>query len=262
MGAVLISVADGIGRITLSNPGKYNAMSLAMWQALTGAVRAFEADPELRVILLEGDGDKAFVSGADISEFGALRDSEQAVKAYDEAVELAQTALMECSRPVVARIRGVCMGGGIGLALACDLRFASRNARFRMPAARMGLGYAYRGLRQIVKVLGPGSAADIFYTARTFDGREAERIGLVQSAMPDDDLVPAVEQVLREIAANAPLTVRAAKLAIRAATAGSGEQQALVQQADTAVRACFGSADYREGRLAFAEKRAPRFAGA
>lgn len=262
MGLVLTTAADSIGRITLSNPDKYNAMSLSMWRALVEAVRGFDTDPQVRVVLLEGAGDKAFVSGADISEFETLRDSEQAVQAYEEAVDLAQIALMECSKPVVARIQGVCMGGGIDLALACDLRFSNRDARFRMPAARLGLGYAYRGLRNIVNLLGAARTADIFYTARTFDGREAERLGLVHSALANEELGPAVEQVLREIAANAPLTLRAVKLGIRAVSADGAEQHELVRQTDAAVRACFASADYREGRRAFVEKRPPPFTGA
>lgn len=258
-GTILLQKDGGVARVILSNPERYNAMSYSMWRQLADIVGRLDADPEVRVILLRGDGPKAFASGADIAEFGELRNNPETVKMYDEAVYQAQNALIACAKPVVARIEGVCMGGGIGLAISCDLRYASKSARFRMPAARLGLGYGFEGMRRVVDFLGPGRAAEIFYTADTFDGSEAERIGMVERAYADDELDAAVERIVAAIAANAPLTVKAAKRAIREIMLDPQERDLDAVQAQ--VQACFDSADYVEGRNAFAEKRMPRFTG-
>jgi enoyl-CoA hydratase/carnithine racemase len=257
-GTVRLAIDGAVARITLSNPARYNAMSLAMWISLAESVATINADSNVRVVLLQGEGEKAFVSGADISEFENNRNSADAVRRYDEAVVGAVTALMECPIPVVARIRGVCMGGGMSLASSCDLRYSTRGARFRMPAARLGLGYSAQGMRRMVEILG-ARAADIFYTARIFDGSEAERIGFVHAAYEDAKLDEAVELTVAAIAENAPLTLRAAKLAIRHALPSTDEQH--VRSIEQAVEACFESADYVEGRRAFMEKRPPRFTG-
>jgi enoyl-CoA hydratase/carnithine racemase len=258
-GTILLQEDGAIARVTLSNPQRYNAMSYSMWRQLADIVARLDANPAIRVILLRGEGSKAFASGADISEFGELRNNPDTVRLYDEAVHAAQSALIACAKPVVARIEGVCMGGGIGLAISCDLRYASKSARFRMPAARLGLGYGFEGMRRLVDFLGPGRAAEIFYTAETFDGNEAARIGMVERALDDADLDAAVERTVAAIAANAPLTVKAAKRAIRDILRDPQDRDLEAVQAD--VQACFDSADYVEGRNAFAEKRMPRFTG-
>lgn len=258
-GTVRIERDGAIAHVVLSNPARYNAMSLSMWRALADALEALDAEADVRVIALRGDGDKAFVSGADISEFDTQRGDPRGVATYDEAVARAQRTLAELAKPTLACIRGVCMGGGIGLALACDLRISSVDARFRMPAARLGLGYAFAGMQRVVGQLGAAAATELFYLARTFDGAEAMRVGLVHRAYGPDEYAAECARYLADIAGNAPLTLRAAKLAIREAQLAPPERD--IARVDRAVRDCFDSDDYREGRAAFAEKRPPRFRG-
>lgn len=250
---------SGVGWIVFSNPARFNAMTQDMWKALPQALTAFEQDPAVRVIVLTGDGEKAFVSGADISQFEEQRASEQARAEYNRAVEAAYVAPILCGKPVVAKIRGICMGGGLGLAAACDLRFASDDAVFRMPAARLGIGYSYTGMRRFVHVLGAANTADIFFSARKFDAADALAMGLVSKVYPAAALDREVGAYLDTIAENAPLSLIAAKAAIREVLADPAARDlgALQQLID----ACFASADYREGRTAFMEKRKAQFKG-
>jgi enoyl-CoA hydratase/carnithine racemase len=259
MAGIDCMIDGGVARIVVNHPERRNAMRFAMWTALGDAVERLEADPGVRVLLLEGAGDQAFVSGADISEFATLRATPEAVAAYDAAVHRAEQALATCAKPVVARIRGFCHGGGMALAMACDLRYASETASFRMPAGRLGLGYPLPGVAQMVHGIGAARAAELFFTARTFDGREAERIGMAHRCHPADRLDEEVDRIVAAIADNAPLTLRAAKLAIRAVLAGP--HAPTERQVQDAVQACFLSSDYIEGRTAFTEKRPPRFDG-
>ena len=256
MATIHCTVQDHIADLVIDNLARHNAMTLGMWTQLADTLTALAPRPDVRAVLLRGAGHKAFVSGADISEFEAQRSSTDGVAAYDAAVERAQGALSAFPRPVIAAIDGICYGGGMGLALACDLRLASPEARFRMPAARLGLGYAYRGVKRMVDLLGPTATAEVIYTARVYDADSAQRLGLV-SAVHDDVLAQA-RALAQEIAANAPLTIAAAKSAIGAALDTSEDACA---QVDAAVAACFASQDYREGRAAFSQKRHPVFSG-
>lgn len=256
MASIHCTVRNAIAEMVIDNPSKHNAMTLGMWTQLADTLEALAARTDVRVVVLRGAGEKAFVSGADISEFEAQRSSADGVAAYDAAVERAQSALANFVRPVIAAIHGICYGGGMGLALACDLRLACTTARFRMPAARLGLGYAYPGVKRMVDLLGPTRAGELIYTARVCDAREAQRLGLVSSV--HDDVHVAALALAAEIAANAPLTVAAAKRAIQAAL---DPTPAACTQVAHDVRACFSSADYLEGRTAFAEKRPPVFRG-
>ncbi|MGE8686574.1 MAG: enoyl-CoA hydratase [Achromobacter sp.] len=249
----------GIARIRIVNPARYNAMSLAMWEDLASAVQAAGAREGARALVLEGDGDRAFVSGADISEFGAQRKDPGQIARYDAAVAGAMQALSACPLPVIAAVRGICMGGGMALALACDLRYCTLGSRFRMPAGRLGLGYSMEGLKRMRDVLGTARTADLFMTARIVDGAEAARIGLVQEAYADEEFSQSVARRIEEVAGNAPLTLRAAKMALRHLAADPSAPAA--QEVDAAVRACFFSRDYQEGQLAFREKRPPAFTG-
>ena len=256
----LITRRDGaVGWIVFSNPARYNAMTFDMWKALPQALGAFADDPQVRCIVLAGDGEKAFVSGADISQFEENRASEAARAEYNRTVEAAYVAPILCPKPVVAKIRGICMGGGLGLAAACDLRFAADDAVFRMPAARLGIGYSLTGMRRFVQVLGAANAADIFFSARKFDAQDALRMGFVSRVIPAADLDREVGAYCALIGENAPLSLIAAKAAIRevlndpAARDPDGLQKL--------VDACFASDDYREGRTAFMEKRTPQFKG-
>lgn len=252
---ILHNVDGHVATITLSNEGRYNAMSLSMWVKLADTLAALDANREVRVLVLRGDGEKAFVSGADISEFGAQRSDARGVAAYDEAVSRAQGALSAFRCPVIAAISGICYGGGLGLILACDLRYGSPSAKFRMPAARLGLGYAFSGMKRMVAVLGAARASEIFYTARVYGAHDAVHMGLLASV--HEDVFGYAALTASEIAANAPLTLRAAKLAVNALLAEATD----TAKVDAAVDACFTSSDYTEGREAFAAKRPPRFTG-
>ena len=247
----------GVLRIRIVNPARYNAMSLSMWEALGDALAQASQRPDLRAVVLQGDGDRAFVSGADISEFGAQRNDPAQTARYDRAVARAQEALTTSPVPTLALIQGVCMGGGMGLALACDLRYCNAAARFRMPAARLGLGYGRDGVKRMCDILGASRAADLFLTARTFDGVEAGRIGMVHEVFSDADFPALAQARVQAVAENAPLALRAARLAMRHVLGGPGAPDA--QQVDDAVQACFRSQDYQEGQIAFREKRAPAF---
>ncbi|MEZ5652018.1 MAG: enoyl-CoA hydratase [Burkholderiaceae bacterium] len=246
-------------RLIFDNPAKRNAMTLGMWRTVAQAVARAEADPDVRVIVIRGQGDKAFVSGADISEFETQRSDPAGVSAYGDAVRTAQRALSMSRLPVVAVVQGVCFGGGLGLALSADIRYCARDARFRMPAARLGLGYAFDGSRRMVECIGAARAAELFMTARIFDGAEAERIGVVHQAFDAADLDAQANERIAMISGNAPLTMAAAKLAIH--QAGLTESERDLDAVAAAVQACFDSDDYKEGRRAFMEKRAPNFQG-
>lgn len=258
-GKITFEQDGAIARIGIDNPDRRNAMSMSMWLALAEAMQEIDQTPDCRVVILRGTGDKAFVSGADISEFATQRSSANGVSSYGEAVSLAQNRLAESSVPVIANIHGICMGGGLGLAMSCDLRYCADQTRFRMPAARLGLGYGFSGMQQLVGVVGAARAADIFYTARIFEGTEAEKIALVHQSLPANELDAHVEQVAGNIAGNAPLTIKAAKLAIRSAVADPAQRD--LAAIDAAVKACFKSQDYKEGQEAFMAKRPPQFFG-
>jgi len=220
---------------------------------------ALEADPAVRVVVIAGEGDKAFISGADISQFEKLRGTAEAQAEYNKAVEKAYLAPMNCSKPVIARIRGICIGGGLGFAAACDLRICADDAVFRMPAARLGLGYSPTGVRRFMNVIGAANTAEIFFTARKFDAQEALHMGFVSRVVPAAQLERAVAETCALIAENAPLTVAAAKFAVQQALRDPSERD--MAKAVRMVENCFASADHKEGRKAFMEKRKPSFTG-
>jgi enoyl-CoA hydratase len=260
MAGELIVRRDGpAGWIVFSNLAKHNAVSLGMWRALPAAVRALDADRDVRLIVVTGDGDRAFISGADISEFTAQRDDLSARDDYNAAVDAGYRTLAATLTPTLAAIRGICFGGGVGLALACDMRVCSDDSRFCLPAARLGLGYSYAGIRRLVDVVGPAYAAEIMATARTFDAGEALQMRLVNRVAPAASLEALVAETIGQVAANAPLTVRAAMKAIDEGLKPSAQRDLAAVQA--MVDACFASDDYREGRQAFLEKRKPEFRG-
>lgn len=251
---------DGpIGRVVFSNPAKYNAMNAQMWLGLPTALEAFDADPAIRLIVLEGAGTKAFVSGADISQFESARTDPASQASYNAAVEAAYLAPVRCSKPVIAKIRGVCMGGGLGLAAACDLRFCTDDSRFRMPAGRLGLGYNVVGVRRFLSVFGLQNTLDIFFSARIFNAAEALRMGFVSRVESPESFDAAVDGWCADVAGNAPLTLRALK---RTASELIRDPDARdLAGAEAAIAACFASDDYREGARAFMDKRSPVFSG-
>jgi enoyl-CoA hydratase/carnithine racemase len=256
----MIAEKDGaIGWITFNNPERRNAVSLAMWEALAAIVRAYDADPAVRVIVLKGAGDKAFVSGADISEFEEKRSSADAIAHYNRAGEIATETLERAGKPTIAMVRGFCIGGGVSIALCCDLRIAAEGAKFGVPAAKLGLGYGFEGVRRLVGVVGPSYAKEIFFTARQFTAREAMAMGLANRVLPDAELEAGVREYAGTIAANAPLTVASIKTIVDEVMKDPAARD-LAHCEDT-VKRCFASADYVEGRRAFMEKRKPAFQG-
>lgn len=256
---MLARVEDGIGTMTFNNPERHNAVSLEMWEAAAAILDDFANDPAVRVVVLTGAGGKAFVSGADISKFEDERASEEAYNRYNAAVDRASTRLAEHPKPTIAMIRGWCLGGGVGLATCCDLRICSDGSRFAVPAARLGLGYAPKGLKRVVDLVGPAFTKEIFFTARQFTAAEAHQMGLVNRVLPEAELDAYVRDYATTIAGNAPLTIAAAKVAIGELLEDESARD--MARCDALVQACFESRDYVEGRRAFMEKRKPVFEG-
>ncbi|MDC7786206.1 enoyl-CoA hydratase [Rhodoplanes sp. TEM] len=256
---MLARVEEGIGTMTFNNPERHNAVSLEMWEAAAAILDDFANDPAVRVVVLTGAGGKAFVSGADISKFEDERASEEAYNRYNAAVDRASTRLAEHPKPTIAMIRGWCLGGGVGLATCCDLRICSDGSRFAVPAARLGLGYAPKGLKRVVDLVGPAFTKEIFFTARQFTAAEAHQMGLVNRVLPEAELDAYVRDYATTIAGNAPLTIAAAKVAIGELLEDESARD--MARCDAMVQACFESRDYVEGRRAFMEKRKPAFEG-
>ncbi len=252
-------IEAGIGWVIFNHPERRNAVSLDMWQAIPTIMDALEADPAVRVIVLRGTGGQAFVSGADISEFERVRATPAQVVAYEAVSGEAQRRLKQTTKPTIAMIEGFCIGGGMGIAIGTDLRVASANATFAIPAAKLGLGYGADGIKVLIDLVGPSFAKEIFYTARQFTAEEATRMGLVNRVVPVEALEATVRAMAGMIAENAPLTVKAVKICVGEIVKGpQAMDQALCDQV---VETCFASADYIEGRRAFMEKRKPAFQG-
>ncbi len=258
-GKMLAEVEDGIGLVTFNQPEKRNAMSVDMWSGLGEILDHFAADPGVRVVVMTGAGSKAFVSGADISQFDQRRADANAQLEYDRLTSAGRAKLAGFAKPVIARIRGFCLGGGLGIAMQADLRIAGHDSEFGIPAARLGIAYGFDMVRKLVSLVGPAHARMLLMSGQRIDAEEAARIGLINRVVRDEDLTEVVYDLARTLADNAPLSLRAAKLAVNEAVKGDAERDAAAVHA--AVAACFDSADYREGRTAFMEKRAPRFMG-
>jgi enoyl-CoA hydratase/carnithine racemase len=258
-GKILQSVEDGVGVITFNNPEKRNAMSLDMWEGAGQALIDLRDDPAVRVVILAGAGDKAFVSGADISQFEKNRHNAQASEEYSKRSAAQRALLADYPKPTIACIRGFCLGGGMQVAMMSDIRIAATNSQFGIPAAKLGIAYGYDGLKNLVSLVGPSWARLLMYTGMRIDSAEALRIGLVDRVVSDADLWSATLDIARTISGNAPLAIKAAKLTI--AQVLKDPDQRDMDAIKAIGTACMDSADFREGRQAFMEKRKPRFMG-
>jgi len=246
--------------ITFNRPQRRNAVSLEMWQALPGFVEQVAQDNDIRVLLIRGAGEEAFISGADISQFGTMRSSAATVAEYDRASGTALTSLATLEKPVVAVIHGICFGGGCSVAVMCDLRLCADDARFCIPAARLGIAYPVeRGVERLVHVVGAANATEILLTARVYNAEEAYHMGLVNRIFPKVELESSTRDYALKLADNAPLSVAAHKFFVRESTKAANLRDIDKLRAFSAR--CFNSDDYKEGVAAFMEKRRPRFQG-
>jgi len=257
---ILIQRDGKIARIIFNQPEKRNAVSLEMWEAVEQALAEFEADPRVRILILSGAGGKAFVSGADISKFESERATEEAVAHYGATTKRVYDAVEAFTKPTIAQIDGFCVGGGVALALCCDIRICGAGSNFAIPAAKLGLGYGFPGINRLVNVVGPAFAKEIFFTARRFDAEEARVMGLVNRVVPDDAVAQTAIETANMISANAPMTVGSVKFIVGEVLKDESARD--IAACNRKVKECFDSADYIEGRRAFLEKRKPEFVGA
>jgi enoyl-CoA hydratase len=256
-GTILSTIDGAVATLTFNNPDRHNAMSLAMWRDAATSLQALAREEAVRVVILTGAGGKSFVSGADISKFDSERSTEVGVEAYAEATEQLAQTLLNYPKATIAMIRGFCIGGGVNIAVCCDLRVCDEKSRFAVPAAKLGLGYGFVHIQRLQDLVGPQYALEILLTARQFDATEAREMGLVNRISPDAEIEKHVRGIADTIAANAPLTIRAAKRIIRELLKDASDRD--LGACELLVRQCFESADYQEGRRAFMEKRKPVF---
>jgi len=256
---ILAESSDGIGWLIVNNPARRNAISLEMWQASTEVLDGFERDASVRVVVMRGAGGRAFVSGADISQFEDQRQNAEQQEAYARMHAAARARMNTMTKPVIAMIQGFCIGGGISVAASADIRIAGEDAVFGIPAARLGLGYGFDSITRIVGLIGPAHAKELLFTAGRIDAQEALRIGLVNKVVPVEQLEAAVREMALAIAGNAPLTIKAAKLGIDQAMLDAQARD--MAGVAAAVQACFDSEDYVTGRRAFMAKQTPIFTG-
>lgn len=245
--------------IRFNNPARHNALSVDMWEAVPPLLRAARDDDRVRLVVFSGAGEKAFVSGADISQFEDMRAAKEAVTRYEAMAEESLMSIHDFPKPTLACIRGYCIGGGVNVAISCDIRIATADSVLSIPAARLGLGYRYSAMKNLVDLVGPGVAKDLFFTARRIDGTEAQRVGLVTRVCPPDGLDALLAEYTGAMAENAPLTIAAAKAITREIMKPSTDLD--MGLCTSLIRGCFESADYTEGRSAFMQKRKPVFTG-
>lgn len=256
---MLSRVKDGVGYITFNNPEKHNAVSIEMWDALEQILDGFRSSKDIRVIVLNGAGGKAFVSGADISKFDKERSSKEAVLSYNKRTQKVYENLETFPKPTIAMIDGYCIGGGLNLAVCCDIRICSEKSKFAMPAAKLSLGYPFSSIKRLFDVMGPGMAKHFMFTAEKISASEALACGLVQKLVSEDSIDSYVKDYALNIANNAPLTIKAMKQIGIEISKNSDERDLLL--CEKLASACFDSEDYKEGRKAFMEKRKPNFQG-
>lgn len=251
--------AGGIGWMTFNDPARHNAISMEMAMAVPGVMADFDADPDIRVVIVTGMGERAFAAGSNISAFGEVRTNPEQNRKYHEINERSYNAVYECSKPTIAMIRGYCIGGGLDFAASCDIRICDDQAQFAIPAVRLGLGYGYEGQIRLNRIIGPARGRDLFFTGRRYRADEALAANLVHRVVPTAELESTVLDYAAAIAANAPLTIKAIKRAFLEQERPEASRQ--MQAAQDLIDACYRSKDYLEGRAAFAAKRNPVFMG-
>jgi len=256
---IIAEKQGSIGWLTFNNPARRNAISIDMWEAIPKVLDRFEQDPQIRVIVLKGEGDKAFVSGADVSQYEKQRSTAEGIQYYEEIAGRVQERFQNCDKVLIAMIRGYCLGAGVNIALCSDLRIAAEDARLGIPAAKLGLGYRAASLKNLVDIVGPAYAREVLITGRQFKAEEAKTMGFVHRVVPVAELEALVLEYCTIVSENAPLTIRASKRIVRELLKGSAALDA--QACAALVKACFESQDYVEGRRAFMEKRKPVFQG-
>lgn len=256
---VHVSVEDGVAWLTLDNPAKLNAMSLPMWRTLSESLTRFESDPAVRCVVLGARGEKAFCVGADISKFEEIRSGPESSAEYDRVTMGTLSQLQAFPKPTVAMISGFCLGAGVALSIACDLRIAAVGARFGIPAAKLGIGYFYNGVKWLTDLIGPAATKRMLFTGDKFPAEEMLRLGFLDELVAPVELVARVRALVGIIAANAPMTIATAKYSV--ATVCSDAPMRDIASCQARVQACIESEDHAEGRRAFMEKRAPIFRG-
>lgn len=256
---MLSRVEEGVGYITFNNPEKHNAVSIEMWDALEKILDEFRSSKDIRVIVLNGAGGKSFVSGADISKFDKERSSKEAVLSYNKRTQKVYELLETFPKPTIAMIDGYCIGGGLNLAVCCDIRICSEKSKFAMPAAKLSLGYPFSSIKRLFDVMGPGMAKHFMFTAEKISASEALACGLVQKLVSEENIETYVRDYALTISHNAPLTIKAMKQIGIEILKNPDERDLLL--CEQLASACFDSEDYKEGRKAFMEKRKPNFKG-
>lgn len=258
-GKILARTDGSVGILTFNQPEKRNAISVEMWEGVAQALDDWQKDGAVGCVVLTGAGDKAFVSGGDISQYEKLRSDAEAQAEYSRMTEPGRQKLINFPKPVIAQIRGYALGGGLAIAMMADLRISAETGIFGIPAARLSIAYGFDAIRTLISLVGPARAKMILYTAERMDAREALRIGLVNEVVADDRLEARVREIATTIANNAPLSVRYSKFAIAQALRDPAERE--MAEVARLFDECFSSADYAEGRRAFMEKRQPKFIG-
>jgi enoyl-CoA hydratase/carnithine racemase len=258
MPSITVVKEGAIGWLIFDHPERRNAITAEMWRAIPKAAAELDEDKTIRVVILRGAGETAFVAGADISEFDKTRSGASSAE-YDRDNELAFGAIEAIRKPVIAMIHGFCIGGGLAIALTADIRYAADDGRFGIPAAKLGLGYGMAGVETLARLVGLSRAKEIFYTAKRFTADQAVRMGLVNEVVPKAQLEAETRELARIIGQNAPLTLRAVKHAAQELQKPAPSRDVGAVQAS--IDACYASADYKEGVAAFLEKRAAMFRG-
>jgi enoyl-CoA hydratase/carnithine racemase len=257
---ILLAKANGVATITINRPAQRNAVTYAMWHRLAALMAELQADPDVRVVVFRGAGTEAFSAGADIAEFEEQRKNSALASRYHTAVEEALDAIAHLPRPTIAAVAGYCVGGGLELATAADLRIAAENARFGIPTAKLGIVMGYREMSRLIRLVGSGRTMDILLTARMVEADEALRIGLISRLVRLNELEPYTAQVAMEVAGNAPLSHRWHKQILETVLQDPGLEDLTAEEAKLTF-ACFDTEDFQEGRRAFLEKRKPVFRG-